>query len=324
MINDLNFSPVDLNEKYFEHRVEDPESQFLASEIHFFGRGQNSLSLGALLAQVGPQSTVIYSYSDDRGVLRNGGRVGAALAPQAIREQLYKFQSLGASKSPIIDLGDFDSWGYPLEEAQNRAKDFMELLRKTGARVILLGGGHDWAYSDFSGTQSDLLINFDAHLDVRPQPEEDSSKNHSGTPFRRILEERNRLRLYQVGIQKKALSQIHLQWLKAYQASIFYSEDLLQADSEGWKYFWEKYEADQVKSVDVSLDLDVFRQDACPGVSAPSVFALDPLVFFGVWKKLLPQIKNLAFYELNPLYDRDSQSARLVAELVYSALSRDC
>src|SRR5438094_2054025 len=48
---------------------------------------------------------VILGCPQDEGVRRNGGRTGAAAAPNAIREQFYKLTTLNIKKR-VFDLGD--------------------------------------------------------------------------------------------------------------------------------------------------------------------------------------------------------------------------
>ncbi len=72
-----------------------------------------------------------------------------------------------------------------------RMSQFVKEQTKAGRIWISLGGGHDYGYGDgagfieghlIAGQRRPLILNFDAHLDVRPIDRGFTS----GTPFFRI------------------------------------------------------------------------------------------------------------------------------------------
>ena len=84
-----------------------------------------------------------------------------------------------------------------LDETHRRCRQVSAAIAATGATLLLLGGGHDFAAPGFlgfvDGHPSRLerskphfgLINVDPHLDVR---ELEEGLPHSGTPFRQVLD----------------------------------------------------------------------------------------------------------------------------------------
>src|SRR5690554_2120319 len=97
-------------------------------------------------------SLVIIGFPSDEGVRRNGGRLGAAGGPSAIREQLYKLtpdprcsDRHVAVLERTVDLGDVDVTG-DLERDQERLGEVVAWILERGAIPIILGGGHETAY----------------------------------------------------------------------------------------------------------------------------------------------------------------------------------
>ena len=151
---------------------------------------------------------MIVGYPDDEGIKLNGGRPGAALAPTSIRKALYKMTPGLNSRLPfkIMDGGDIDLWALSFLNGMTKAYKNVEELLEKKARVITFGGGHDYGYSDcaafvevvLKGGKRPLIINFDAHLDVRP----DDKNQNSGTSFYRLLKKYSgKIDFFEVGIQ---------------------------------------------------------------------------------------------------------------------------
>ena len=131
---------------------------------------------------------VIIGCPQDEGVLRNNGRIGAALAPDAIREQFYRLTPFNFVKK-VFDLGNIVI-GRTLEETHDTHKEVVAQVLRDGKRCVVLGGGNDVSYPDglamaeVFGPEWWLAINVDSHLDVRLAPE-----RNSGTPYRQLLDE---------------------------------------------------------------------------------------------------------------------------------------
>ena len=81
---------------------------------------------------------VIVGCPQDEGVRRNGGRVGAADAPDAIRGQFYKLTTFNIRKR-IFDLGNINICP-TLEGTHDAHREVVTQLLRDGKRVIVLGG----------------------------------------------------------------------------------------------------------------------------------------------------------------------------------------
>lgn len=326
------FVPVSKNLLEFRFREDDPSDVRLANFVHPFEGG----IIEPLIESLNPGDIVILGYPDDRGVDRNGGRSGAAEGPDTIRKYLYRMTP--CRRMPrnlkIVDLGNFRSWSLNLEEAHNIARKNIGQIRSKGCKIVTLGGGHDWAFPDFidfssykpSGTEKSHIINFDAHLDMRPNPESADKKNHSGTPFRKILEHNSGLtenRLSCVGLQEVCNSTHHIQWALGKRASLIFLEDFPSSTHELMQFLVEKLELKSpIKTTyGLSIDMDAFPQGVSPGVSAPQAIGLDPLVPIHTMTLLKNQVLQLGVYETNPRFDRDDATSRLAARMVFEFLS---
>jgi len=141
-------------------------------------------------------SFVVLGYPDDEGIKNNSGRIGASQAPDVIRKYLYKMTPhfLKEDVQPVIyDHGNLKIEGSLFERHEFAATTVENLLEKS--KVISFGGGHDYGYPDGKAflhkyrEHNPLVINFDAHLDVRPLAVGSTAKISSGTPFFRLLSE---------------------------------------------------------------------------------------------------------------------------------------
>jgi formiminoglutamase len=196
------------------------------------------------------------------------------------------------------------------------------LLRSKKVRLITLGGGHDWAWPDFADWGAAPLINFDAHLDMRPPPQDTEYAGHSGTPFRRILEkERSRLPLSVVGLQSHCNARAHLEWAHAFQVTTIFLEELPPSQELQWKHLMNKIAlGSEAQRLGLSVDMDCFAQMYAPGVSAPQPLGLDPGLVLKFLTQFGQKVQHLGIYECNPRYDQGSATSRLAAKIIHEFL----
>jgi len=305
-------------------RSEDPEDIRVASFVTCVEGAFSSF-----LEKLSPDDFVLLGYADDRGVDRNGGRIGAAEAPDEIRRFLYAMTPPPESSNVprIWDLGNLRSWSVHLLEAHESARGVLKQLRVKGVRVLSLGGGHDWAYADFVDLDKAHLINLDAHLDVRPIPTSQDKAGHSGTPFRRILTNEKKspdMIVSFVGLQRHCNAASHLRWAQGQRVHTVFLEDLPNLPREQMDFLVEKLEIKVgSRPYALSIDMDAFAQAVSPGVSAPQALGIDPRLAQALIQNMGRQLRQLGIYEVNPKFDRDGASARLAAKLAHEFLFTD-
>ncbi len=273
-----------------------------------------------------PMDFALFGYPDDEGIKLNGGRVGAAQAPQMIRQFLYKMSWPMKSSETLprfLDLGDLDPAG-TLASRHEEALQNMFRLQKQNVRTISFGGGHDYGYSDTAGfvkahlgaTEKPLVINFDAHLDVRPT----HNGFNSGTPFYRLLSEfGDQIDFVEIGLQPQCNSQVHREWALKNKAQLFNLQDI-----KGPKIF-ELFEKPVFKRltrktpVYVSFDIDCLTSTEASGCSQSWVTGLrtqDCLDFLAALYGMC-DTRGLGIYEVSPPLDQDFRTSKTAALIAY-------
>jgi formiminoglutamase len=281
--------------------------------------------LGSKLAANDEPTVVLLGFPSDVGVQRNGGRVGAAEGPRAIRAALYRlvpdsrYRRFDDLLRRTRDLGDLEVTG-DLEADQRNLGNVLAPHLERGAFVIVFGGGHETSYGHFlgyaiAGRPLDIL-NWDAHADVR---ELKDGKGHSGSPFRQAIEDPSgACRRYLVaGLEPHLVAQAHLEYVQQHGRAVWREEISHEAIDSIY---------DSVLSPAlVSFDLDALNQAEAPGVSAPNAAGLKSELWLTAAYAAgrCPAVTSADVVELNPPVDRDGQTARLAALTVWWVL-RGC
>jgi formiminoglutamase len=265
---------------------------------------------------------VLLGFACDEGVRRNRGRIGAAQAPTAIREQLFRFTTWDPLSD--VDLATLEVWdlgtlrvGANLEEGQDRLGELVAEILSAGAVPVILGGGHETAFGHYLGYAKAKLdcaiLNVDAHLDVRPFPQ----GSHSGSPFRQAMQHKPhplKPGCYAViGAQRQAVAREHCEFVHNHDGRIHWLEEYSEPAAVGEVFSTElKLLGQQANGVLVTIDADAFSQADVPGVSAPSPVGLDGRVGPELARRAGTdsRVRSLEIVEVNPEYDRDNQTAR--------------
>ena len=292
----------------------------------FYSRGDaNDPRLGETTAHASSAyaraHTVIIGCPQDEGVRRNGGRVGAALAPTEIRRHLYRLTNNGVENLRLLDLGDIVPQA-TLEQTHAVQQQVVQRLLEDRKRIIVLGGGNDISYPDCSALAAVapklLAFNIDAHFDVRAD-----AVCNSGTPYRQLLDQ-NFLppdRFFEIGYQPQVNSRTYEQYLRKLGVALCSLDELLDAGiDETFKLMLANRE--DCDAIFWGFDLDVVCGADAPGVSSPSPD--------GLAARELCQIAEIAgrdsrtrvveFSEVNPTHDLEARTSRLTAVAVHHYL----
>lgn len=270
----------------------------------------------------------------DMGVARNGGRTGAAQAPDAIRRALYKYtpytgSGLLTNTVAVRDLGNIVVAGLELEEVHERQQQVVEFLVAAGCIPVVLGGGHDIAWPDIAGFGSAHkeigVVNIDPHTDVRPLL--DNGQAHSGSPFRQMIES-NLLHIppgafVEFGTQQFAVAQAHVEYVTAKGMAVQWYHEIRQQG------FLTAFQAacgqatSGVRPLFVSFDMDAVHSADAPGVSAtaPIGFSGAEMCAAAEYAGSLPLTGMIDIAEVNPVYDYDGRTAKLAALVVMHFLA---
>lgn len=278
----------------------------------------------------------------DGGVRLNGGRVGAAEGPAALRAALGKFAvsyDLVAGRK-LDGVGVFDAGDVVPVAPEETGGDAVAALHATHERVttvvselvrlglvpVCIGGGHDLTFASARALPGHVGtsiggINVDAHLDVRAEV-------GSGMPFRALIEGGflEASRFVELGIGRFTSGRAHVEWLEERGGSIVDIEAArvglggasaeLMDDVFGVAFEGNADSRESRAPGFVSVDLDAIDGAQAPGVSAVNPMGLDVAMVARVVDRAgrTPGVHMLDIMELNPAHD-DGRTARIGALL---------
>jgi len=296
------FSPIDTkmiipkNGYYTSH---------LGSKIDYYAEHFPDLDEKANIAIIGVQ--------DDRNAINNPG---CALGPDYIREKLYRLNE-GNYKTKILDLGNIRQ-GETVTDTYIALKTVVNELVKKNIIPVILGGGQDLTYAQYIAYETleqkvDLVI-IDSHFDLDddnsgPDSIETTSESYLNKIF---LHEPNYLFNYSnLGFQTYFASQESLRVMdKLYfdvhrlgevGGNITVAEPIIRNASM------------------ISFDIGAIRSsDAMGNVNAsPNGFNGAEACQLARYAGFNDKLSSIGFYEFNPAYDNNGQTAMLLAQMVW-------
>lgn len=299
----------------------------MTSKNQFVFGSADDPRLSSFLTQNSTEAGVhIRGYPDDEGIRLNGGRPGAALGPDQIRTCFYKMTPpLTSKKIPLIWDGGNLELDSDLKSRHQQAQSQAFQSYQNKKFVITLGGGHDYGYPDAAAFLSayknskkkPVVINFDAHLDVRPLDQGPTS----GTPFFRLLKESaNDLHFFEVGIQNHCNAKNHFAWAVKHKAQIIEQEKIAQKSL--YQCLLPKLLRFKGHPTFLSVDIDGFTSSEAPGCSQSWPVGFTTQDFLKALKAIFQKldVKGLGIYEVSPPLDVGNLTSRLAALIVYHSL----
>lgn len=263
----------------------------------------------------------------DEGVKRNLGRPGAAKGPASIRKEMANWPANCYPHAQLYDAGDITCEDGNLEAAQAALATAVQRIHAHGFLPILLGGGHEIALGHFNGIlqakgMAPSIINFDAHLDLRPVQD----KGSSGTMFNQIHQicsEQNKPFNYLcVGPQTYANTQSLFNKADDIGAQYILAKEITpsainQVDEQIHYFLGDK------EQVYLTLCTDVLSAAHAPGVSAVQPFGLDPDLVLQLIKSIVAtgKVCSIDFAEVSPRFDADNRTAKLIAVYIYAVIN---
>lgn len=254
-------------------------------------------------------------FACDEGVRRNKGRVGAGLAPDALRKSMASIPWRMPTATKLYDTGTIACEGNALEVAQQQLGNHVVAILQQDMPCVVLGGGHETLYGHYLGLRNFYgantkigIINIDAHFDLRDYSEQTSS----GTMFKQILDTDAQANYFVLGIQRFGNT----------------SELFKRADALGVTYVYADEMANYAEQVEafiaqqdvilLTLCTDVIDIAYAPGVSAPAIFGLLPNTVREIIRLVTSNDKTMNFNicEVNPLLDEADKTTKLGAQLV--------
>lgn len=271
----------------------------------------------------------LLGFQSDEGVRRNGGRVGAAEAPDEFRKALAPMalhHTLGDGSVTLHDLGDTAVDGEDLESGHAAMAERIaaSLAADGNLLTVVLGGGHETAWASYLGLMASGItdgarwgvLNLDAHFDLRS-----AKRATSGTPFWQMAEAQaaagQPFHYGVIGIAGPSNTRVLFD--RADELEVDYLLDV-DCSAERVRGFAEQFVAG-LDHVYLTVDMDVFPAFSAPGVSAPAALGVPTRSVLDAVRAVAStgKLRLIDVVELNPRYDIDARTAKLGARVIAEA-----
>ena len=273
-----------------------------------YGEIINSYIVNANFPNLENVHLAIIGLNEDRKALNNEG---CGLAPDYVRENLYKlFQ--GSYLTKIVDLGNIKK-GNTIEDSYFAVTDVLSQLLKKNIIPIIIGGGQDLTYCNYTAykslEQTINIVAIDSCFDIGDGDKELNSQSYLS---KIILHKPNILFNYSnIGYQTYFVEQSAIELM-----------DKLYFDSYRLGQVRTNIEDVEpiVRNADiVSFEISAIRQSDAPGNgnASPNGFYGEEACQITRYAGLSDKLSSIGFYEINPAFDTNKQTAHLVAQMIW-------
>lgn len=245
---------------------------------------------------------------EDRGSKRNPG---SKSAPDLVRHYLYQ---LDKSYFPLqmVDLGNLIP-GASLNDTYVALGQIVAELIPKNVIPIIIGGSHDLTYGQYLGyAQNDQVINMavvDETIDIYKRSEQTDSDSFL---YRIFTETPNYLfNFSQIGYQSYFVSPDDIATLE----KLFF---------EFFRLGKVREDMEEVEPIIRDADMMSFDISAVKACDAPGKKNVTPHGFYGEeacqiarYAGITDKLSSIGFYEVNPEYDQNGQTAHLVAHMIW-------
>lgn len=250
----------------------------------------------------------IVGVEEDRKALNNEG---CGLAADYVRENLYKlFQ--GNYNIKIADLGNIKK-GNSIDDSYFAVTDVLSQLLKKNIIPIVIGGSQDLTYCNYLAYQKmEQTINIvavDSSFDIGDGEKTLDSQSYLS---KIILHKPNILfNFSNVGYQSYFVDQNSVELM-----------DKLFFDTHRLGKIRKNIESVEpiVRNADlVSFDISAIRQSDAPGNgnASPNGFYGEEACQITRYAGMSDKLTSIGFYEINPAFDTNKQTAHLVAQMIW-------
>ncbi|RZK50867.1 MAG: arginase [Pedobacter sp.] len=253
----------------------------------------------------------IIGVMEDRGAKNNAG---CSLAPNHFRTQFYSLHE-GTVPTRIIDLGNIIA-GNQLRDTYFALKTVVEELLKLSILPIIIGGGQDLTYAQYMAYERmeqkvDLVI-VDAKFDL-DEDEQDDIATHSHAYLSKIfLHQPNYLfNFSNIGYQTYFVNQESLKVMDKLYFDVHrlgeFSEDISPVEPI-------------IRNANmISFDFGAIRSSdaVANALASPNGFYGEDACRIARYAGMNDKLTSIGFYEFNPAFDSNAQSAMLLAQIVW-------
>jgi len=248
-------------------------------------------------------------------------RRGTDKAPDAIRRESIYLESyslrsgLDLDDIKLCDSGDIKATDYP--DWVNEIEQVVLRVSLDGKIPILLGGEHSITLGSLRALKPDLVISFDAHMDLRNKL---FDEHDSHATFMRHAFEEQDFKLVLIG--GRAFCQEELAYLEEYRDRIrlVTAQEILLGKFENTNSISNWLE--QSSSIYLTVDMDVLDPSQAPAVGNPSPEGITVTQLMNHITKLVnSKLVGFDINEVSPSYDTgltSIQAAYILIETIYA------
>lgn len=259
-----------------------------------------------------PADIAIIGVQDDRNAINNPG---CALAPDYVREKLYLLHE-GAYDTKIVDLGNIRK-GETVTDTYYAVKTVVAELIKKDIIPVIIGGGQDLTYAQYLGYETlelkvDLVV-VDSHFDLEGDDENETIETTSVSYLNKIfLHEPNYLFNYSnLGYQTFFASQDSLRVME----KLYFDVNRLGSLSNNIAIAEPVIRNANMVSFDISA---IRSADAVANANAtPNGLYGEEACQICRYAGFNDKLTSIGFYEFNPAYDSNGQTAMLLSQMVW-------
>lgn len=253
----------------------------------------------------------IFGVNDDRGAVNNNG---CALAADYFRSQFYALNE-GPFATKIIDLGNIIA-GREISDTYFAVKTAVSTLVKLNIVPIIIGGGQDITYAQYMAYESleqkvDLVV-VDSKFDLDEDEGEEIATTSNSYLSKIFLHQPNYLfNFSNIGYQTYYVNQESLKVM-----------DKLYFDVHRLGEFMPDITLAEpiIRNANmISFDISAVRSgDAAANANAgPNGFYGDDACRITRYAGMNDKLTSIGFYEFNPAFDQNGQTAMLLAQMVW-------
>ncbi|MEJ2904655.1 formimidoylglutamase [Pedobacter panaciterrae] len=253
----------------------------------------------------------IFGVQDDRASVNNEG---CGLAPDYFRAQFYSLNE-GAYTSKIIDLGNIKA-GASISDTYVALKMVVSELIKLNIVPIIIGGGQDLTYAQYLAYESleqkvDLVV-VDSKFDLDEEDQEGLAAKSDTYLNKILLHQPNYLfNFSNIGYQTYYVNQESLKVMSKLYFDVHrlgeFADDISLTEPI-------------VRNANMlSFDIGAIRSsDAAANANAgPNGFYGEQACRIARYAGMSDKLTSIGFYEFNPAFDTNGQTAMLLAQMVW-------
>jgi len=253
----------------------------------------------------------IVGVQDDRAAINNEG---CALAPDYFRAQFYSLHE-GPYGTRLVDLGNIKA-GASISDTYVALKMVVSELVKLNIVPIIIGGGQDLTYAQYLAYESleqkvDLVV-VDSKFDLDEEDQEGLSAKSDTYLNQILLHQPNYLfNFSNIGYQTYFVNQDSLKVMSKLYFDVHrlgeFSDDMSLAEPI-------------VRNANmISFDIGAIRSsDAGANANAsPNGFYGEQACRISRYAGMSDKLTSIGFYEFNPAFDQNGQTAMLLAQIVW-------